>query len=489
MNIPSNQDFALEVRSDRLNTLWHVTLIGSLTALWIVLVVATIERANVSFWAAALITLVIGCLVTGSLLKKKRFVSAVWAYSLSGILAASLGLMVIDSEVSQYVPFAFPLIIFMAGLLLPPGSTLMMSVLAVCATVLAPVVVGQPIVIATHQAFAIILTFISAVLAAQVTGELFEVTEWALLNFRKERNAATELYESRQAVERSFMRTQALSEQLQATNKELENARSAAEEAKHFRGQFLANMSHELRTPLNAIIGFSETMLKFPTMYDDVPLPKTYEGDLHQIYNSGRTLLNLINDILDLSKVDAGKLEIRMERVDLEMIFKSSMSTAVGLIGSKPITITSDIPSSLPPVYADSSRVRQVLLNLYSNAAKFTDSGTITLRAREIDDSVEISIQDTGVGINATDLEIIFEEFMQAESHGRDPRSGAGLGLAIARQLLTLMGGRIWAQSEPSKGSTFFFTLPRFKETISQIPSAPRPVETESKRSQVSIVP
>ena len=182
-------------------------------------------------------------------------------------------------------------------------------------------------------------------------------------------------------------------------------ARDAAEEAKHFRGQFLANMSHELRTPLNAIIGFSETMLKFPAMYDGVRLPNAYEADLQQIYTSGRQLLTLINDILDLAKVDAGKLDVRMERVDLQPVLKNVVSTASGLVGNKPVQLETDIPDYLPPVWADEARVRQVLLNLYSNAAKFTDRGSIMLTVREVDDGVRISLTDTGIGISQENLE------------------------------------------------------------------------------------
>jgi signal transduction histidine kinase len=223
-------------------------------------------------------------------------------------------------------------------------------------------------------------------------------------------------------------------------------------------------MSHELRTPLNAIIGFSETMLRFPAMYDDVKLPPAYEDDLQQIYTSGRQLLMLINDILDLAKVDAGKLDVRIDRVDLNPLLKKVVSTAGGLIGGKPVRLETDIPDDLPLIWADSARVEQVLLNLYSNAAKFTDRGAIRLTVSPAEGGVRISLSDTGIGISQDNLDVIFEEFKQAETGGRDPRSGAGLGLAISRQLMALMGGRIWAESELGKGSTFHFVLPAYEE-------------------------
>jgi signal transduction histidine kinase len=234
-------------------------------------------------------------------------------------------------------------------------------------------------------------------------------------------------------------------------------------------------MSHELRTPLNAIIGFSETMLKFPAMYDGINLPNAYEGDLQQIYQSGRQLLGLINDILDLSKVDAGKLEIHMGKVDLKPIINGVLSTASGLIGNRPVKLETDLPDTIPSVWADDARVRQVLLNLYSNAAKFTDQGTVVLTVREVDDGIRVSVKDSGIGIRNESLDVIFEEFKQAESSkGRDPRSGAGLGLAISRQLMTLMGGRIWAESEYGKGSTFNFVMQKYREGMTQ-PLEPKP--------------
>jgi signal transduction histidine kinase len=185
---------------------------------------------------------------------------------------------------------------------------------------------------------------------------------------------------------------------------------------------------------------------------------------LQQIYTSGRQLLTLINDILDLAKVDAGKLEVRMGRVELQPLITSVVSTAGGLIGGKNVRLVQNVPGYLPTVWADEARVRQVLLNLYSNAAKFTDRGEIGLNVYEIEGGVCISMSDTGIGISESNLEMIFEEFKQAETGGRDPRSGAGLGLAISRQLMTLMGGRIWAESEPGKGSTFYFTLQAYPD-------------------------
>jgi len=360
------------------------------------------------------------------------------------------------------VPFVFPLVILLVGLLLPVRATLITFIASAVITIIVPAL-GQDFTVSRSQFFAVALMVVAAGIAAQMSGEVYGIAEWALESYKKERKMHSDLFDAQQEVQRSFMRQKALAEQLQETNSELEAARAAALEAKNFRGQFLANMSHELRTPLNAIIGFSETMLNFPMMYDNASLPPAYKTDLGQIYTSGKHLLQLINDILDLSKVDAGKLDLEIEDVDLEPIFKGVLATAVGLVGDKPIKLKRETSDKLSHVLGDSLRIRQVILNLISNAAKFTDEGAITLGALEDEKDhreVTIWIRDTGIGIPPQEMDGIFEEFKQGSSGRRKGRAGSGLGLAITRQLLGLMNGRIWVESTPGKGSTFFFTLP-----------------------------
>jgi signal transduction histidine kinase len=362
------------------------------------------------------------------------------------------------------------LIIVIVGFLLPIRSTLIALFVGLAIELIAPSL-GREFTIERSQIYSAFLMALAAGIAVQMSGTLYGIAEWALESYRKERETKDQLFDSQQEVQRSYLRQKALAEQLQEANVELEAARAAAIEAKNFRGQFLANMSHELRTPLNAIIGFSETMLNFPMMYDNQSLPPAYKTDLGQIYTSGKHLLQLINDILDLSKVDAGKLDLEIEQVELEPIFKGVLATATGLVGDKPIKLKRDIPAKLPLVQGDSLRIRQVILNLLSNSAKFTDEGAITLGARdEGNGEVTLWISDTGIGIPPQDMDKIFEEFRQGTSGRRKGRAGSGLGLAISRQLLNLMGGRIWAESRPGKGSTFYFTLPVY---------TPEPVEQQ----------
>jgi GAF domain-containing protein/DNA-binding response OmpR family regulator len=251
----------------------------------------------------------------------------------------------------------------------------------------------------------------------------------------------------------------------------LENARLYEEqiatseklrELDKLKSQFLANMSHELRTPLNSIIGFSRVIIKGI----DGPITDLQQQDLTAIHNAGQHLLKLINDILDISKIEAGKMELAFdENVDLADLINSAMSTAVGLTKDKPIKLERSIPDNLPQVRADPTRIRQVLINFLSNAAKFTDEGTIRISANvQIGiygkPEVRVSVTDSGPGISKEDQANLFQPFSQVDASPTRKVGGTGLGLSISRMLIELHKGRIGVESDTGQGSTFYFTLP-----------------------------
>jgi len=222
------------------------------------------------------------------------------------------------------------------------------------------------------------------------------------------------------------------------------------------KSQFLANMSHELRTPLNSIIGFSRVMLKGI----DGPLTELQKTDLTSIYTNGQHLLGLINDVLDMSRIEAGMMELVFEPMDLRPIIDGVMSTAMGLVKDRPVKLVQEVADDLPIIRADSTRIRQVLLNLISNAAKFTEEGSITMRAWADDDHITVSVTDTGRGIPEEHWGTIFQEFQQVDGTATRRVGGTGLGLPISRHFVELHGGRIWVESEMRIGSTFTFTIP-----------------------------
>ena len=238
------------------------------------------------------------------------------------------------------------------------------------------------------------------------------------------------------------------------------------------KSQFLANMSHELRTPLNSIIGFSRVILKGI----DGPITDMQQQDLTAIYNSGQHLLGLINDVLDLARIEAGKMELNFEEVNLADMVHSVLSTAKGLVKEKPIQLVSNVPADTLTVRGDAMRIRQIFINLLSNAAKFTDEGTITVEAqnqKSPDGRTEIMIRvtDTGPGISVEDQEKLFKAFSQVDGSATRKSGGTGLGLSICSNLVQLHGGRIGITSEAGHGSTFWFTLPPYQQPLDEIPA------------------
>ena len=240
-------------------------------------------------------------------------------------------------------------------------------------------------------------------------------------------------------------------------------------EIDRLKSQFLANMSHELRTPLNSIIGFSRVILKGI----DGPVTELMHQDLTAIYNSGQHLLGLINDILDLAKIEAGKMELAFDEVNIADLTHSVMSTMSGLIKDKPIEMKQIIEPNLPTVRADAIRVRQVMINLLSNAAKFTEEGAITVnvvpfKSEEGKKLIKISVTDTGPGISEKDQEKLFQAFSQVDASPTRKSGGTGLGLSICQQLINMHGGKIWVESAEGVGSTFHFTLPLYHKEFDE---------------------
>ena len=238
--------------------------------------------------------------------------------------------------------------------------------------------------------------------------------------------------------------------------KEQQETAKRLKEIDKLKTQFLANMSHELRTPLNSIIGFSRVILKGI----DGPLTELQKADLTSIHNSGHHLLGLINNILDLSKIEAGRMELNFEAVEIEPVVKTVMSTAVALVKDKPVELIRQLAPDLPTIQADPTRLRQIILNLVSNACKFTEQGTVTLRVHADQDRVVFSVIDTGIGIPEDQMSHIFEEFTQVDGSTTRKVGGTGLGLPISRHFVELHGGQIWVTSTPGEGSTFSFSIP-----------------------------
>jgi signal transduction histidine kinase len=237
---------------------------------------------------------------------------------------------------------------------------------------------------------------------------------------------------------------------------EIQDKSRQLEIASQHKSQFLANMSHELRTPLNAILGYSELMAD--GAYGE-PSEKML-GVLKRLESNGKHLLGLINDVLDLSKIEAGQLVLELSDYSIQDIVQTVRSTLEPLATDKKLGFRVEVASQLPPGRGDGRRLTQVLINLVGNGIKFTDAGEVVIKAEAADGSFHLSVRDTGPGISAVDQAKLFQEFQQADNAITRKKGGTGLGLAISKRIVEMHGGKIWVESQVGQGSTFAFTLP-----------------------------
>ncbi len=258
-------------------------------------------------------------------------------------------------------------------------------------------------------------------------------------------------------LERRFIEAR---DRLQAYSQELESNNAALQRMDKLKDEFLANTSHELRTPLNGIIGIAESMIDGATG----SLTSSQVTNLSLVVSSGRRLAHLVNDLLDFSKLKHKNIDLQIKPLGMREITDIVLTLSQPLTGKKPLQLINNIRSDMPAVDADENRVQQILHNLVGNAIKFTEAGVVEVSAAVVNNSLEITVSDTGIGIQADKLELIFESFEQADGSISRQYGGAGLGLAVTKQLVQLHGGEIRVESEPGKGSRFTFTLPLSQE-------------------------
>ena len=238
--------------------------------------------------------------------------------------------------------------------------------------------------------------------------------------------------------------------------REIEDKSDELAQASQHKSQFLANMSHELRTPLNAILGYTELIS------DEIygPVPESIREVLGRVDHNGRHLLDLINAVLDISKIEAGRLTLNLAEFSLRDLIYETVAGVEPLAVEKGLTVTVEAPTDLPSGRADAPRIRQVLLNLLGNAIKFTETGKVTLQARVHDDDFDVRVTDTGPGIAPADQQQIFDEFQQIDNSSTREKGGTGLGLAISRKIMHLHGGEMGLESVLGEGSVFWLRLP-----------------------------
>ena len=373
-----------------------------------------------------------------------------WLFT-CGLIVATL-LPVVTGEMALAPPMALASTI-VAGLLFGPGAAILTASALGMALVLLPLGQPQTLAIVREAALGGFLMWVvgGSIHQSLLQAEASEARAWQhareAMRRRGELQSTTKMLKDMYAL-------------LERTNYELEIARREAEEAREIKARFAANISHELRTPLNLILGFSRMMYRSPEVYGDVHWTPELRLDIHEIYRASRHLLGMIDDILDLSRIEAQRLPLKLEPTNLATLVSEAVATARGLLKDSPVVLSADVDEAMPRVIVDRTRIRQVLLNLLNNAIRFTDSGSIRVSMRAADGELEVAVADTGVGIPPEDLDGIFDEFAQGSGPITSSRGGAGLGLAVCKQVVQLHGGRIWAESQVGRGSTFRFTIP-----------------------------
>ncbi|MGQ9554242.1 MAG: sensor histidine kinase, partial [Anaerolineae bacterium] len=351
----------------------------------------------------------------------------------------------------------FPAPILLAAVLFAPWSALLVAA-AACLTVFAQPLFS-PAQRLTHCTLYLLMGLLAMLPVQEMHASLWQA--WG-----EAESIATLMRELRlrqEEVNRLNKALQVSNGLLKRSLREQALAQREAAEARHLKEQFATTVSHELRTPLNIILGFLEVMQRYPEVYGQVQWTPSLRRDIDEIQASAQYLSELVDDILDLARIEALKMPIHRVQTELLGLVREVANLVRRLVMSKPgVVLRLNVPEDLPTLYVDRTRIRQVLLNLLANACRFTDKGEIWVRATLADDEVVVSVADTGPGIPADQLETIFEEFLQSQSPALDEhqRAGKGLGLAIAKRFVQLHGGRIWVESEPGRGSTFHFSLP-----------------------------
>lgn len=339
------------------------------------------------------------------------------------------------------------------------------------------------------------LCFASAgILCCILLGGLRTALDWAWQSQQRANALLAETRDRRGELRRTVDSLTEATRRLEHTRYELALARQQSDEARQIKAAFVANISHELRTPLNVIMGFTEVMCRTPEVYGEVRWTPALRADVRAVYQSGRQLMGMVDDILDLARIEAHRLSLHLEPTALNALAMEAAETVKGLLRGRNVVLETELAEGLPDVLVDRTRIRQAIINLVTNAIRFTEEGTITVAVDQRGDDAIVSVSDTGSGIPPEHLASIFDAFGQTSARWTESRGGIGLGLAICDQFMRLHGGHTEVESRLGVGSTFRLSLPlpTSNQTLSQLsyyaPKDWSPVVPENPWAKTAIV-
>lgn len=378
-------------------------------------------------------------------------------WSMLTALLASMGLIV-----EPWLPFLGLLLVFINTVLFPNGGVIVAGMVTAWAIWL------NHSGLRAYPLPGLIAALGLAVTVAWLTVHtLYTALEWAWTMQQRADQLLSIARDRQGELNKALKSLDTTNYLLRRTQRELITARKEAEDARRAKEQFAAHVSHELRTPLNIIVGFSELMYTSPWVYGLKKWPASLRQDIYQVYHSARHLLEMINDVLDLSRFESAGFTLNKESVEVKPLLEETMEIVAGLARGRPIQLRLDCPDDLPALEIDRVRIRQVLLNLLNNALRFTEQGEVRLTARQVNDEIIFSVSDTGPGIAPSEMPHLFQEFYQGDLSLNRRHGGTGLGLAISKHFVEAHEGRIWAESEPGLGATFSFALPLVSKSAS----------------------
>ncbi len=442
-------------------------LIGALACVYLAFVLATAiwpEQLAVNIWLG--LPLMLASSVTALRLLSQRYWAAqvVWQAGLAGLISLAVYLFQ-----APEIAFLYALLPMIAVVTVGwPAGILAEAIVCLLAWWL-PRGLVDGAVPGTYGAAISLGGVIAGLTGWASTRALLTVTEWSLSSFRQAQRKVHEALEQRLELKQTQQDLMHANQELARLSDRLRAMYRIAEEARRAKEEFVANVSHELRTPLNMIIGFSEMIVESPQVYGS-HLPPALLNDIATIHLNSRHLAKLIDDVLDLSQVEAGRMSLSRAWTSLSRLIDEAVLAVRPLYESRSLYLETEVSPDLPEVYCDSTRVRQVILNLLSNAGRFTETGGVRVRAWRDQERVVVSVTDTGPGIAPEDRATLFEPFRQLESSIRRRHGGSGLGLSISKRFVEMHGGQMWVESQVGQGATFFFSLP----LEAPLPGSPR---------------